>query len=121
MQSDTTNVYNSISLNQSVRRSNRLFLVQKMELTVFLCAIVISSLASTDASSGQAYRRTPEDVELTTFFTRLWNDDGARLGKAVASSDIRIDIGGRTRDSETKDEAPRYRHSLLGLLSHYGL
>jgi len=69
--------------------------------------VVISSLASTDASSHRAFRKTPEDVELTTFFTRLWNQDGARLGKGVASSDIRIDVGGKTRDNETVDKAPR--------------
>jgi len=55
-------------------------------------------------------KTTPEDVELTEFFTRLWNNDQGKASPGIVggpAADIRVDIGGKTDAGSNRDEAPR--------------
>jgi len=72
------------------------------------CSLLLFLLSS---SSSTAYSKTtPEDVELTEFFTHLWNNDQGRANLGTVGgggADIRVDIGGKTDAGSNKDEAPR--------------
>jgi len=85
-----------------------------MLLLLFL--FLLHTLSSTvDGRSRRRYAKTPEDVELTEFFTNLWNGDSARVklggggggGGDGTASLIRIDVGGKTDAGGQVDEAPR--------------
>lgn len=72
----------------------------KLAMSLLLFSILIIS-----SSSSRTYRKTEEDVELTTFFTRLWNGDSGKT--LLDEGRIRLDIGGKTTERETQDKAPR--------------
>ena len=60
---------------------------------------------------GGRGRGPAEDTEMSTFLTRLWNDDAAKaryiaVGNARgANTDVRLNIGGRTNSGGTNDAA----------------
>jgi len=82
----------------------------------FVSSLLLLLLALSSTSNGYSaryaatLRRTAEDVELTKFFTGLWNGDAGRvrLQEGGGREDpIRIDVGGKTNPNDRVDEAPR--------------
>jgi len=73
-------------------------------LQSFLFLFLLSSPSS--AGSSRSFKKTAEDVELTDFFTKLWNGDQGKARLQVGASDIRINIGGKTNPGDKVDQAP---------------
>lgn len=81
------------------------FIIFRLFWLLFVLSAVSARKNSSFLSRTQhLLRHTPEDVELTTFFTHLWNSDE---GKTSLGSELQVDIGGQTTDRETEDKAPR--------------
>lgn len=75
------------------------------KLAMTMSLLLLSILLISSSSAFRNFRKTPEDVELTSFFTRLWNEDSGKT--SVGEGRILVDIGGKTTESETMDKATR--------------
>lgn len=82
-------------------------------LLLLLCAFTSGVFSRQSGSRGRAgnARNPPEDTALSTFLTGLWNGDQAKAryiavgNRQGANTDIRLNLGGRTRSGQTNDAA----------------
>jgi len=79
--------------------------MEKLWSKILLLSLLFIAPAFSSFDGAALFRKTREDLELTRFFTQLWNEDSGKI--PVRDDELRVDVGGRTTEHETQDKAPR--------------